>query len=176
MGSAVPYALAAKFAHSQRPVIAIAGDGAMQMNGLNGLIWIAQFWQRWRNPQLIVLVLNNRDLNYVTWEQRVMEGMPRVKVAQNLPDFPYAQYAEMLGLKGIRVDTPERVAAAWDEALASDRPVVFEAVTDPNIPTVPPQLKTEQAQKLRQALAGDADAAEVMRGMTQIGALEHSSG
>jgi len=176
MGSAVPYALAAKFAHSQRPVIAIAGDGAMQMNGLNGLIWIAQFWQRWRNPQLIVLVLNNRDLNYVTWEQRVMEGMPRVKVAQNLPDFPYAQYAEMLGLKGIRVDTPDRVAAAWDEALASDRPVVFEAVTDPNIPTVPPQLKTEQAQKLRQALAGDADAAEVMRGMTQIRALEHSSG
>jgi pyruvate dehydrogenase (quinone) len=149
----VPYALAAKFAYPDRPVIACVGDGAMQMIGNAALIDVAKYWERWEDPRLIVLVLNNQDLNQVTWEQRVLAGDPKLQASQNIPDFPYARYAEMLGFKGIRVDAPDDVGPAWDEALASDRPVVYEAVTDPEIPPLPPHIRFEQAQSMAKALA-----------------------
>jgi pyruvate dehydrogenase (quinone) len=149
----VPYALAAKFAYPDRPVIACVGDGAMQMIGNNTLIDIAKYWERWSDPRLIVLVLNNQDLNQVTWEQRVLAGDPKLEASQNIPDFPFARYGEMLGFKGIRVESPDDVAGAWDEALSSDRPVVYEAVTDPEIPPLPPHIRFEQAQSMAQALA-----------------------
>ncbi|MBV8735580.1 MAG: thiamine pyrophosphate-requiring protein, partial [Solirubrobacterales bacterium] len=164
MGPGVPYAIAAKFAHPQRPVIALVGDGAMQMNGINELITIAKYHDRWANQRLIVLVLNNRDLNQVTWEQRAMSGDPKFEGSQDLPDFPYARYAEMLGLKGIRVDRPEQIASAWDEALAADRPVVYEAVTDPEVPPLPPHITLEQAKALSSALlAGDPNAGRIVK-------------
>src|SRR2546421_6452864 len=103
MGAAVPYAIAAKFAYPERVPICCTGDGAMQMNGLNEMITVAKYWKQWSNPQLIFLVLNNRDLNQVTWEMRIEEGNPKLEATQTLPDFPYASYAEALGLKGIRV-------------------------------------------------------------------------
>ncbi|RKG81820.1 thiamine pyrophosphate-requiring protein [Corallococcus exercitus] len=160
MGCGVPYALGAKFAFPHRPVLAVVGDGAMQMNGNAELITISKYWKEWKDPRLIVLVLNNRDLNQVTWEQRVMAGDPKYAASQDLPDFPYAKYAESLGLKGIRVDRPERLAAAWDEALASDRPVVFEAYTDPDVPPLPPHITVEQAKMFASAVVkGDPDAA-----------------
>jgi pyruvate dehydrogenase (quinone) len=149
----VPYALAAKFAYPDRPVIACVGDGAMQMVGNAALIDVAKYWERWEDPRLIVLVLNNQDLNQVTWEQRVLAGDPKLQASQTIPDFPYARYAEMLGFKGIRVDDPDDVGPAWDEALASDRPVVYEAVTDPEIPPLPPHIRFEQAQGMAAALA-----------------------
>jgi len=164
MGCAVPYAIAAKFAHPDRPVIAIEGDGAMQMNGIAELITVAKYWQQWSDPRFIVLVLNNRDLNQVTWEQRVMAGDPKFEASQELPDFPYARYAELIGLKGVRVDSPDQVASAWEEALAAERPIVYEAVTDPNVPPLPPHIKLEQARALGAALrAGDPDARSVLR-------------
>jgi pyruvate dehydrogenase (quinone) len=149
----VPYALAAKFAYPDRPVIASVGDGAMQMLGINALIDIAKYWHRWSDPRLIVLVLNNQDLNQVTWEQRVLAGDPKLEASQNLPDFPFARYAEMLGFKGIRVDNPDDVAPAWGEALGTDRPVVYEAITDPEVPPLPPHIRFEQATSLAQAMA-----------------------
>jgi len=159
MGPAVPYAIAAKFCHPDRSVIAIAGDGAMQMNGLNELITIAKYWREWSNPRLIVLVLNNRDLNMVTWEERALAGDPKFEASQNLPDFPYADYARSLGLDGIRVDSPDAVAAAWDRALAADRPFLFEAVTDPNVPPLPPHISLEQAKSFTSSvLKRDVDA------------------
>jgi pyruvate dehydrogenase (quinone) len=164
MGPGVPYAIAAKFAHPNRPVFALVGDGAMQMNGINELITIAKYRHRRPDQRLVILVLNNRDLNQVTWEQRAMEGDPKYEGSQDLPDFPYARYAEMLGLKGIRVDSPDRVAAAWDEALASDRPVVYEAVTDPEVPPLPPHITIEQAKALTSALlAGDPSSREIIK-------------
>ena len=164
MGPGVPYAIAAKFAYPSRPVFALVGDGAMQMNGINELITIAKYRDRWPDQRLIVLVLNNRDLNQVTWEQRAMEGNPKFEGSQDLPDFPYARYAELLGLKGIRVDSPERVGPAWDEALAADRPVVYEAVTDPEVPPLPPHITLEQAKALSSALiGGDPDAGRIIR-------------
>jgi pyruvate dehydrogenase (quinone) len=149
----VPYALAAKFAYPDRPVIACVGDGAMQMIGNAALIDVAKYWERWDDPRLIVLVLHNDDLNQVTWEQRVLAGDPKLQASQNIPDFPYARYGELLGFKGIRVDDPDDVGPAWDEALASDRPVVYEAVTDPEIPPLPPHIRFEQAQSMAKALA-----------------------
>jgi pyruvate dehydrogenase (quinone) len=160
----VPYALAAKLAYPDRPVIASVGDGAMQMLGINGLIDIADRWEDWENKQLVVLVLNNRDLNQVTWEQRVMAGDPKLEVSQVIPDFPYARYAEMLGLRGIKVDSPDQVGDAWDEALAADRPVLYEAVTDPEVPPLPPSITMEQASSLAKSLLkGDPHAGRVVR-------------
>jgi pyruvate dehydrogenase (quinone) len=164
MGPGVPYAIAAKFAHPDRPVFALVGDGAMQMNGINELITIAKYRERWSDQRLIILVLNNRDLNQVTWEQRAMEGNPKFEGSQDLPDFPYARYAEMLGLKGIRVDKPEQAGPAWDEALSAGVPVVVEAVTDPEVPPLPPHITIEQAKALTSALlSGDPNSGRIVR-------------
>jgi pyruvate dehydrogenase (quinone) len=160
----VPYAFAAKMAYPDRPVIACLGDGAMQMLGINALIDIAARWESWSNKQLVVLVLNNHDLNQVTWEQRVLAGDPKLQASQALPDFEYAAYAELLGLKGIRVDAPEQVAPAWDEALAADRPVLLEAITDPEYPPLPPHIMLDQAKGMAKALLkGDPNAARIMK-------------
>ena len=167
MGSALPYALAAKMAHPDRPVIALAGDGAMQMNGINGLVSVAWHWQhrRWQNAAFVVLVLNNRDLNFVTWEQRGMQGEPKFQASQLLPDFSYADYARMLGLAGERVEDPEQLGAAWERAFASDKPFVLEAVVDPNIPPLPPQMVEKQREQYEAAIRkGDDEAADLRRG------------
>jgi pyruvate dehydrogenase (quinone) len=152
MGAAVPYAIAAKIAHPDRPVIALVGDGAMQMNNMAELITVAKYWRGWANPKWIVCVFNNQDLNQVTWEQRVMEGDPKFEATQQIPDVPYHKFAELIGLRGIYVDTPERVGPAWDEALASDRPVVLEVKTDPNVPPPPPHITLDQAKKFTSTL------------------------
>ncbi len=159
----VPYALAAKFAFPERPVIASLGDGAMQMLGNNALIDIAHYAERWSNKQCIVVVLNNKDLNQVTWEQRVMSGDPKLNASQVLPEFNFSWYAEGLGLKGIRVERPEDVGPAWDEALAAPVPVVYEAITDPEVPPLPPHIKFEQAQKLAMALPGDPHTGRIVK-------------
>ncbi|CAL1239416.1 thiamine pyrophosphate-requiring protein [Candidatus Methylocalor cossyra] len=159
MGCGVPYAIAAKFAYPERPVIALVGDGAMQMNGNAELVTVAKYWQEWTDPRFIVLVLNNRDLNQVTWEQRALAGDPKYQASQSLPDFPYAHYAEALGFLGLRVDRPDAIGPAWDQALTAARPVLLEAYTDPNVPPLPPHISFEQAKAYLSALfGGDPDA------------------
>jgi pyruvate dehydrogenase (quinone) len=153
MGPGVPYAIAAKFAYPDRVPIALVGDGAMQMNGINELITIAQYWQRWSDPRLVIAVLHNNDLNQVTWEQRVMEGDPKFEASQYIPDAPYAKWAEDLGLKGVRVDDPDDIGDAWDEVLGADRPAVLEAITDPDVPPLPPHITFQQAKGMFSALA-----------------------
>jgi pyruvate dehydrogenase (quinone) len=164
MGPAVPYAVAAKFCFPERVAIALTGDGAMQMNGLNACITVAKYWKEWSDPRWITLVLNNRDLNQVTWEQRVMTGDPKFPASQDLPDFPYAQFAESIGLKGIRVERCDQIASAWDQALSADRPCVVEALTDPDVPTLPPHITVEQARKFAKALLkGDPNEAAIIK-------------
>jgi pyruvate dehydrogenase (quinone) len=163
MGPAVPYAIAAKFAYPDRPVIALLGDGAMQMIGINGMITIAHHWKRWADPRLLVMVLNNGDLNMVTWEQRISAGDPKFETSQDLPHFSYAEYGRMLGLHGIRVDSPDAVGAAWDQALAADRPTVLEFVTDPDVPPVPPHVTRKQMKGYASAvLHRDPDAVSMV--------------
>jgi pyruvate dehydrogenase (quinone) len=163
MGAAVPYAIAAKFAHSDRPVVALVGDGAMQMNNLAELITVQKYWQLWRDPRFVVCVFNNGDLNEVTWEQRVMEGNPRFPTTQDIPDVPYARFAELLGLGGIYVDDPSQLGAAWDAALNADRPTVIEVKTDPEVAPFPPHLTFEQAKGFMSAMVkGDQGAGAVI--------------
>lgn len=152
MGSGVPYALAGKLAYPDRPVVALVGDGAMQMNGINELITIAHRWQEWDNPALIVMVLNNGDLNEVTWEQRVLGGDPRFNDSQLLPSFPYADYARLLGLEGVRIDKPEDIGPAWDRAFNARCPTLLEVVTDPEVPPIPPHISVKQARAYLSAL------------------------
>jgi pyruvate dehydrogenase (quinone) len=164
MGCAIPYALGAKLAHPDRPLIAALGDGAFQMIGINALIDIAHYAPRFEDPRCVLLVLNNGDLNEVSWEQRAMAGDPRYDASQTLPAFPYARYAELLGMKAVRVDSPDDVRPAWEEALAHDGPVLYEAVTDPNMPPLPPQIRFETARNMTRAfLRGDPAARDIMR-------------
>jgi pyruvate dehydrogenase (quinone) len=163
MGPGVPYAIGAKFAFPDRPVIALVGDGAFQMNGMNEMLTVKRYWERWSHPTLIFCVFNNRDLNMVTWEQRALAGDPKFMGSQYIPDFPYAKYAELAGLKGIRCDSDELIGGAWDEALRADRPVVLEAVVDQEIPPLPPHIKTTEAKKMAKAMAkGDPERVGVM--------------
>jgi pyruvate dehydrogenase (quinone) len=160
----IPYAIAAKFAHPERVVIAAMGDGAMQMLGNNALITVAKYWRRWKDPRLIVLVLRNLDLNQVTWEQRIMEGDPKFKASQDIPDISYADYAELLDLKGIDVDKPKQIKRAYQEALKADRPTVICAHCDPEVPPMPPHITFEQAKGYISALyQGDPAALAMVR-------------
>lgn len=145
--------LAAKLSFPHRPVVALPGDGAMQMNGLNELITVAARWRKWSDPRFVVLVLNNRDLAEVSWEQPEMEGEPRFATSQDLPDVPYAQWAKLLGLHGVRVESHEEVDAAWDEALAADRPTVIDAVVDPAAVLLPPGQPAEKVSQMYAGLA-----------------------
>ena len=163
MGAAVPYAIAAKFAHPDKPVVALVGDGAMQMNNMAELITIQKYWQQWSDPRLVVCVFNNQDLNQVTWEQRVMEGNARFEATQQLPDVRYAQFAESLGLQGIFVDNPDELEDAWRRALSADRPVVLEVKTDPEVAPLPPHITFKQAKAFMSAMAkGDRGAAQII--------------
>jgi pyruvate dehydrogenase (quinone) len=152
MGPGVPYGIGAKFGHQDRPVIVFAGDGAMQMNGLAELITIKHYWEQWADSRLIIAVLHNNDLNQVTWEMRAMEGAPKFTESQQLPDVSYEAFARSLGLYGLAVDKPDQVSAAWDQALAADRPTVLDFRTDPDIPPIPPHATFEQAKDAAKAL------------------------
>ena len=163
MGAAVPYAIGAKFAHPDRPVVALVGDGAMQMNNMAELITIAKYRDRWADRRLITCVFNNEDLNEVTWEQRVMNGNPRYDASQDIPDVRYSKFAEIIGLKGVFVDNPDDLGQAWDEALAADRPVVLEVKTDPEIAPLPPHISLKEAKAFMFSMARDEDAGHVIK-------------
>src|SRR3954466_1703519 len=162
-GPGTPYAIAAKFAYPERAVIAFVGDGAFQMNGMNELITVAKYRDRWSDQRLVFCIFNNQDLNQVTWEQRVLAGDPKFPGTQQIPDFPAARYAELVGLLGIRIDRPDDLAGAWSEVLSADRPAVLEVVVDPEIPPVHGNITVEQAKKLAKAMVkGDPERVGVM--------------
>ncbi|WP_029111735.1 thiamine pyrophosphate-requiring protein [Mycobacterium sp. URHB0044] len=167
MGCAMPYALAAKLDAPDRPVVALVGDGAMQMSGLLELVTVADRWRQWPDPRFIVLVLHNRDLAEVSWEQREMEGDPRFAASQAVPAFPYADYAELLGLRGIRVTTSAESSDAWRTAFAADCPVLIEAVVDPAVPLLPPNMPDDKADKVFEAIDGEADGAAAREQMAR---------
>jgi pyruvate dehydrogenase (quinone) len=163
LGAATPYALAAKMAYPHRPVIGFIGDGAMQMNGLNVMITAGKYWRKWSNPCFILMVLNNEDLNQVTWEERVQLGEGKTPLTQTIPNFPYHEYAELLGFKGIYCDDPEKIGAAWDEALASDRPVIMNIKADPNVPPLPPHITLKDAKNFVTMMADEPELASVIK-------------
>ncbi len=163
LGAATPYAVAAKMAYPDRPVIGFIGDGAMQMNGLNVMITVSKYWKQWSDPRFIIMVLNNRDLNQVTWEERVQLGDGKTESTQSIPDFPYHKYAELIGLKGIFVNDPEKLGAAWEEALGADRPVILEVYADPNVPPLPPHITLKDAAHFMTMLVDEPELGSVLK-------------
>ena len=163
LGAATPYALAAKMAYPDRPVIGFIGDGAMQMNGLNVMITVGKYWKDWADPRFIIMVLNNQDLNQVTWEERVQLGDGKTPLTQTIPDFPYAKYAELIGFKGVYCDDPEKISDAWREALAATTPVIIEFRADPNVPPLPPHISLEDAKNFMTMMADEPELASVVK-------------
>ncbi len=158
MGPAISYAIAAKFAFPDRPAFALIGDGAMQMLGLNALITLSKYRDRWADPRFIIAVLNNGDLNMVSWELRAMGGTPKLPATQDVPDFDYAAYGRMVGCLGLRIDGPADVVPVLDEALAARQPVVIDVRADPNVVALPPHATLEQTRNFFAAMAkGDVD-------------------
>lgn len=168
MCPSVPYAIAAKFAYPDREVFAFTGDGAMQMLCMNELITIAKYYKEWSNPRLVIIVLNNRDLNMVTWEQRMLAGEPKFDDSQNIPDVNYAAFASLLGLEGIRIDSSNQIDEAIDHLLSCNKPVVLDLLCDPNVTILPPRFDRKIFNKLNQAaLKGDKEAQKMLREMIQ---------
>jgi len=160
----VPYAIAAKFAYPDRVPIALVGDGAMQMMGINELITIAKYYKRWADPRLLIVVLNNQDLNMVTWEQRVMVGDPKFDASQDLPELNYAEYARLLGLEGIRVEKEDEIGPALEQAFTASRPVVLDVLSDPSVPPLPPHITLKQAKNFTSALfKGDTNTWDIIK-------------
>lgn len=163
LGAATPYAVAAKMAYPSRPVIGFIGDGAMQMNGLNVMITVSKYWRRWSDPRFIIMVLNNEDLNQVTWEERVQLGEGKTLSTQSIPNFPYHKYAELIGLKGIYCDNPDQISAAWREALGADRPVIIEFKADPNVPPLPPHITLKDAKNFMTMMRNEPELGSVIK-------------
>jgi pyruvate dehydrogenase (quinone) len=177
MGPGVPYVIGAKWAHPDRPAIALVGDGAMQMNGMAELVTIARYWHQWADPRLAVAVLHNNDLNQVTWEMRAMEGAPKFVESQALPDVDYAAFARSIGLTGINVDKPDDVGPAWDEALAANRPAVLDVRCDPEVAPIPPHATFEEVKALASSLIhGDESAWKVVKEGVKQKAQEYLPG
>ncbi|MBE1577986.1 thiamine pyrophosphate-requiring protein [Amycolatopsis roodepoortensis] len=159
MGSGVPYAIGAKFANPDRPVIALVGDGAMQMNGMAELLTIARYRELWSDQRCVVCVFHNGDLNQVTWELRAMGGSPKFEPSQSLPEVSYSDFALEVGLGGIAVEDPARLGEAWDVALSADVPTVLDVRCDPEVPPIPPHATFEQVKAMTEAvLKGEPDA------------------
>jgi pyruvate dehydrogenase (quinone) len=157
----IPYAISAKFAHPGRPVIGFTGDGAFTMLGMNELLTVKRYLPQLmaENKTLVFVVLSNDDLNQVSMEQRALSGDPKNPETQTLPYMPAAEFGRLLGFEGIKVENPKDVGPAWDRALASDKPVVLEFVTDPQIVALPPHVKPAMAKKVAKGLlSGDEDA------------------
>ncbi|QIS22086.1 thiamine pyrophosphate-requiring protein [Nocardia terpenica] len=173
MGPGVPYAIGAKFAHPDRPVIALVGDGAMQMNGLAELLTISRCRDRWTDPRLVVCVFHNNDLNQVTWELRSMGGAPKFEQSQSLPDVSYAEVARAFGLTAVAVEDPDEVAGAWERALSADRPTVLDVRCDPEVPPIPPHATWEQMKSTAEAVVrGDPNAWHLITQGTKTKAQE----
>ncbi|GAA3811080.1 MULTISPECIES: thiamine pyrophosphate-requiring protein [Amycolatopsis] len=163
MGPGVPYAIGAKFACPDRPVIALEGDGAMQMNGMAELLTIQRYHHLWADPRLVVCVFHNNDLNQVTWELRAMGGAPKFEESQSLPEFSYAEFARSLGFEAVAVDSPDQLGPAWDRVLSADRPALLDVRCDPEVPPIPPHATFEQIKSTTEAmLKGDRDAWHIL--------------
>jgi pyruvate dehydrogenase (quinone) len=125
------------------------------------LISIAKYREMWSDQRFVIVVLNNRDLSYVTWEQRAMDGEPRFVPSQALPDVPYADYARLLGLEGVRIASESDIAGALEAAFAANGPVVLDVVVDPNTPPLPPTPERQVLDNLAKAFAEEPDAARL---------------
>jgi pyruvate dehydrogenase (quinone) len=172
MFAAMPYAMAAKLAFSERTVVCTIGDGAFQMLGMNELITVKKYMKQWTNPQFIVIVLHNDDLAQVSWEMRTEDGNPVWRGSQDVESVDYAGWAELLGFKGIRLKEDDLAAAAVEEALAHQGVTVIDDYVTRNAPPLPPKISKEYRDNMVKAmLKGDPLAVPTL--VDSAGALAH---
>ncbi|MEV6294860.1 hypothetical protein AB0M41_31470 [Streptomyces sp. NPDC051896] len=79
-------------------------------------------------------VLNNGDLNRLTWQRRAAAGDPLIPLSAEVPAMAYAEWARLGGLPAVRCDRPRHVASVWADVLSRPGPVVVEFVVDGEIP------------------------------------------
>ena len=135
MGYALPAALGASFAHPGRKVVGLAGDASFLMSS-SDLVTLAQH----RLP-VVIGVHHDGRIGMINYMQ-TMAG--REPYATEIGDVDYAALAETAGLKGIRVDDPAQIGAAWDEALAENGPVLIEFMAGHDFPRPSPRRFVEQ--------------------------------
>jgi len=112
MGYAIPSALAAKLVHPERPVVAVCGDGGFSMT-MNGLMTAVE-----HDIPIIVVIFNNHMLG---WSTHI-----RGPFAAEFHDFDHAAMARSMQCNGVKVRTPQELAAALREALLLDVPSVID--------------------------------------------------
>lgn len=163
MLAAMPYATAAKFAYPDRSVVCTIGDGAFQMLGMNELITVKKYLDRWENPQLIVVVMHNDDLTQVSWEMRTEDGNPVWETAQDVESVDFAGWAQLLGFQGIAVHRDEDVVPALDRAFAHRGVTLIDAYVSRNVPPLPAKVTAEYAVNTVKALVkGDPQEGHVI--------------
>jgi pyruvate dehydrogenase (quinone) len=168
MLAAMPYAVAAKFAYSDRTVVCTIGDGAFQMLGMNELITIKKYQSRWKNRRFIIVVMHNDDLSQVSWEMRTEDGNPVWRTAQDVESVDYAGWAELLGFSGVRVKSDDEIEGALDTAFATDGVTLVDAYVTRNAPPLPPHITKEFAKLTGEAfLKGDPFAIDAIRDSAQ---------
>jgi pyruvate dehydrogenase (quinone) len=136
MANALPQAIGAQSAYAGRQVISFSGDGGLSML-MGELLTVAQY-----KLPLKIIVFNNHRLGMVQLEQEAA-GLPHYGVDLTNPNF--AAMAEAIGIRGLRVEDPAKVRPALEQALESSGPVLVDAVTDPNVLSMPPKATIEQA-------------------------------
>jgi pyruvate dehydrogenase (quinone) len=165
MLASMPYAVAARFAYPERPVVCTIGDGAFQMLGMNELITIKKYGERLgSDAPFVILVLHNNDLSQVSWEMRTEDGNPVWRKAQDVESVDYAGWARLLGFDAIEVHSDDEVETAWDRAFATPGVTLIDAYTSRNVPPLPPHITKEFAKMTGLALLkGDPFELDVIR-------------
>lgn len=122
MGYGLPAAIAAKLAAPQRTVVAIAGDGCLQMTSQE-LMTAVQF-----GLGLIIIIANNRTLGTIRMQQE--RRYPGRVVATSLMNPDFVAWAKSCGAHAERVETTDAFAPALERALSDGRASVIELVLD----------------------------------------------
>ena len=153
MANALPQAVGVASAYPGRQVVALSGDGGVEML-LGELLTLVQ-----NKLPVKVVVFNNSSLNFVELE---MKASGFVTTTTDLENPDLAGIARAVGMKGFHVDSSDALRGALTEAFAYDGPALIDVVTERQELTIPPSVKLEQAKgfalyAMRTLLSGRGD-------------------
>jgi pyruvate dehydrogenase (quinone) len=135
MANAIPQAIGAQAAYPGRQVITLSGDGGLAML-LGDLLTLKQM----KFPVKII-VFNNSSLGFVELE---MKAAGLLEFGTNLENPSFAQVANSCGLLGLRVEKPEDVKGALQQALSHDGPALVDIIVNRQELSMPPTIKFGQ--------------------------------
>ncbi len=123
-GFAYGAALGAKTGRPDKPVFALQGDGAWGISGLAEVMTAVR-----EDIPVIAVIFQNYEWGAERKNQ--IDYYDNRFVGTNLADNPsFAKLAQDMGAKGYKVEDPEDVAGAVEDAVASKKPAVIEAVIE----------------------------------------------